>query len=212
MAGAETRKKSWHWLQVALVGLLTLKLILAGFGVGRDWLGRPASAQDEKAVATSEKKESQPQTADQPKKEAEPTQATLSPAQMELLRSMEEQKRRLEAQEKELTQKRQDLLALQAEIDQKMTALQKLRQEFEAQVAAEKARHNERIKHLVALYSNMKPQAAAAVMEKLDFDIAVEIFRQMRGREAGKILAQINPDKASRISKMLSEAPPTKTP
>ena len=47
-----TGKGKWFWIQMAVVGLLGVKLILAGFGFGRDWLGpltnpRVASAQQE---------------------------------------------------------------------------------------------------------------------------------------------------------------------
>lgn len=141
---------------------------------------------------------------------AEPAQAEaekLTPAQLELLRGIEEQRRSLAAQEVALERRRAELETLQAEVDQKIETLTKLKAEFEIQMAAEEKRQNERLKHLVGVYSNMKPQAAAAVMEKLDDEIAVQIFRQMRGRDAGKILANINPARASRLSEMLSEAP-----
>jgi len=230
------------WLQIAVIGLLTAKLTVAGFSFSRDWLGRaflpeaaqaqsaeekpqppaqaakpgpsqPAAqpAQAPQAAAAKPGKEQPAQPASAPQTEA-PAQTKagaekLSPAQLELLRGIEEQKRSLAAQEVALERRRTELEALQTDVDQKIETLKKLKAEFELQMAAEEKRHNERLKHLVGVYSNMKPQAAAAVMEKLDDEIAVQIFRQMRGRDAGKILANINPTRASRLSEMLSEAP-----
>lgn len=224
MAGL-VKKRNDLGLWVLILGLIIAKVCLAGLGLSQGWLNdfsRPAlaSAQEanketetptnepaippEEAPATqTETKASAPET--QPPTPA-PTEQTVTPT--EALGGLAEKQRQLEAREKELEQKQRQLETLQAEVDQKIATLEKLRQEFEAQVAAEKARHDERIKHLVSVYSNMKPQAAAAVIEKLDEEIAVEIFRQMRGRDAGKILAFITPARASRISEMLSTPPP----
>ncbi|MBW1712530.1 MAG: hypothetical protein JRJ59_05240 [Deltaproteobacteria bacterium] len=216
---ARQGKSKWFWIQVLVISLLTAKLTLAGFSFGRDWLSdvlRPeeASAQEKekdapKQVQSQNKAKSEqnqtPLKTDAPSAVSSTKAATLDPGQLELLRSIEQQRLKLEAREKELQERAQKLEKLQKLVNEKMAALAQMRQEFEAQVAAEEARQNKRMKHLVDLYSNMKPKAAAAVIEKMNEEIAVEIFRLMRGREAGKILAYVNPDKASRISQMLSE-------
>lgn len=210
-----TGKGKWFWIQMAVVGLLGVKLILAGFGFGRDWLGpltNPplASAQQEAKkdeAGTEQEKKAQPgeEAAQEQPAPAQANQAALGPGQLELLRSIEAQKRKLDQREQELERRAQELAQLKGLIDEQMVKLEDLRQAFEAQVAAEEERQNKRIKHLVALYSNMKPKAAAEVIQKMDVELAVDIFRQMRGREAGKILANVAPDKASLISQMLSE-------
>ncbi len=216
MAEVKKRRGKWFWLQLGLIGLLTAKLVLAGFGFGRDWFGQvldPQSAEAQEAggkAKATKKGEPAEKAGTKTAKEGEKPASDKAPtpaAQAELLRTIERERARLAKQEAELDKKRQELLALQQDVDAKMAALKKLRQEFEAQVAEEKKRQNQRIKHLVALYSNMKPAAAAAVIEKMDEDIAVEIFRRMRGREAGKILANVKPELASRITKKLSESP-----
>ncbi len=208
------KKRGWLWIQLVIVGLLTLKLLLAGFDFGRGWLDHVFKPRE--AVAQQAKKEEGKKEEDKGKKEGADEQKEAGPAsdqapkklgpeQLEILRSIENRKKKLEEREKELDKRARELASLEQLVDQKMTTLEKLKVEFEAQVKAEEARQNKRIKHLVALYSNMKPKAAAEVVEKMDLDLAVEIFRQMRGREAGKILAYVSPEKASKISQMLSE-------
>ena len=214
MADSKRKKNAWLWFQLIIVGLLTLKLVVAGFDFGRGWTDRlfkPPEAvaqQAEKEPAQGEEAKANAGEEDGKKAEGaapEPAPKELGPQQMEVLRSIENSKKQMEQRERELDRRAKELAALEQLVDQKMATLGKLRLEFEQQVKAEEARQNKRIKHLVALYSNMKPKAAAEVMEQMDLDLAVEIFRQMRGREAGKILAYVTPEKASKISRMLSE-------
>ena len=219
MAEPKKRKKGWLWIQLIIVGLLTMKLVVAGFDFGRGWMDqffKPRVAEAQQAQQEEGKKEEAKKEEGQDKKEeksdageAQPgsdkAAKNLGPEQLEVLRSIENLKKKLEEREKELDKRSRELASLELLVDQKMTTLEKLRTEFEAQVKAEEARQNKRIKHLVALYSNMKPKAAAEVMAAMDLDLAVDIFRQMRGREAGKILANIPPEKASKITQMLSE-------
>ena len=214
MAAARNNYQKGFGLMAVIVGLLILKLGLVGFSLGNIHLSdlyRPSAAvaQEKKDETPAEKSEqtTAPKVETKGETVVAPTKAKtaqLSPAQLEIMRSVERTKHRLDAWEKELEQKQRQLELLQAEMDEKIAKLEALRQEFVAQVTAEETRQNERIKHLVTLYSNMKPQAAAAVIEELDDVIAVEIFRNMRGREAGKILAYVSPALASRISEMLS--------
>lgn len=217
----QAKRSKWFVLQVVLIGLLTFKLVLAGFLFGRDLLGqvlgpvevaaqeaKPAPAQKQPAPKKTDQAPAKPGQADQ--KQAQPQAKpapTPSPLEVKGQQQLEAERAKLAAERTALEKKRQELTALQTEVAAQMATLEKLRKEFLQQVEAEKQRQNKRIKHLVGLYSNMKPAAAAAVIEKLDEDIAVEIFRQMRGREAGKILANVKPELASKITKRLSERP-----
>jgi flagellar motility protein MotE (MotC chaperone) len=247
---------------VALVALLTAKLILAGFVFGRSFLAElfkptEASAQEvkkadppkagepvkkdapAKAVKAEDKDKGGPvpegkagpdllgqalqakpsaeqtpaqaapakpeETGAQEQAKSQPEPPGLGPGQLELLRTIEAQKKQLEAKEKDLARRMEELNNLQKLIDDKMVALEKVKKEFEAQVAAEQARQNARIKHLIGVYTNMKPKAAAEVIEKMETVLAVDILRGMKGKDAGKVLALIKPEVASRLSLMLSE-------
>ena len=45
-------------------------------------------------------------------------------------------------------------------------------------------------------------------MNNLEDDVAVEILSAMPGRNAGQILANVNPEKAARLTKAISERKP----
>jgi Uncharacterized conserved protein len=63
---------------------------------------------------------------------------------------------------------------------------------------------DEKLRHLVDVYSNMKAKQAGQVLETLDERTAVRILAGMRGRQAGEILNNITPEKAARLSEMLT--------
>jgi flagellar motility protein MotE (MotC chaperone) len=63
---------------------------------------------------------------------------------------------------------------------------------------------DERIRHLVKIYSSMKPKAAAELMNKLDINVAVEVFLSMKGDIAGGILSYMDTEKAATITKKLA--------
>ncbi|MDR2353205.1 MAG: hypothetical protein LBF22_08605 [Deltaproteobacteria bacterium] len=62
-----------------------------------------------------------------------------------------------------------------------------------------------RVEHLVAAFKGMKPEQAGTLINSMDDQVAVAILSAMPGSNAGKILAMVNPDKAARLIKAISE-------
>ena len=60
---------------------------------------------------------------------------------------------------------------------------------------------------LATIYQAMKPAKAAAVMERLELPVQVEIASRMRERSAALILAQMQPDAAAALSMALARKP-----
>ncbi|MFZ6008041.1 MAG: magnesium transporter MgtE N-terminal domain-containing protein, partial [Nitrospirota bacterium] len=53
------------------------------------------------------------------------------------------------------------------------------------------------------MYEAMPPEEAARKLEKLDEDVAVIILNSLKPKTAGKILAQMENDKAASLSKKI---------
>jgi len=104
---------------------------------------------------------------------------------------------RLAAKEKALEQKRIELAAFEAEIDRKIETLTQLRNDIKSQMARKKTIEQQKIKHLMKAYAAMKPQSAAALIERLDRPFAIELLSNMKGEAAGKILTYVEKDKAA---------------
>lgn len=109
----------------------------------------------------------------------------------------------LRQREESLRIRQGELEALERRIDEKMRRLAELEVSVKAEIAAYRQLSNERVKHLVKIYSSMKPNAAANLMNQTDTDVAVEVFLNMKGEIAGGILSYMDPQKAAVITQRL---------
>ena len=112
---------------------------------------------------------------------------------------------RLREREAELDRRERNLRNLEEELDAKLDELRALQAEVDEMLKEADVVRDEKIAHLVDVYSNMEPPQAAQVLETLNEDIAVKVLAGMRGREAGDILTNVNPQKAARLSEMLTD-------
>lgn len=144
--------------------------------------------------------QSQTQAADTRQSAPKPAAAVASPAPI----SAEERWGALDRRQEELRVKEMELKALEGEINAKLKRLEELEAVIKQDVSTLKTLSDERIKHLVKIYSSMNPKAAAKLMDNMDLLVAVEVFHNMKGEVAGAILANMEPTKAASITKMLA--------
>jgi flagellar motility protein MotE (MotC chaperone) len=116
------------------------------------------------------------------------------------LRFLIQQKAEFEKEEKQIAKKKAELLAIQNDINQKIATLTKIRDEIRAEKDQKKAEEEKQFKHLIKVYSAMKPQSAADLIEKLDLDLAIKLLSRMKGDAVGKILSFVKIEKAAKIS------------
>lgn len=115
-------------------------------------------------------------------------------------------KMEIEKERERLEREKEDLLAIREDINKKLTDLSKVRDEIKAQIESKKTIDEQRMKHLVKAYSAMKPQAAAALIERLELAFAVDVLSRMQGDTAGGILSFVEKEKAARICQGLVKA------
>lgn len=109
----------------------------------------------------------------------------------------------IQARESEIQLREMELKELEQRVEEKIKVLQDLEASVKAEVESYRRISDERIKHLVKIYSSMKPQAAAGLMNNLDLDVAVEVFLNMKGEIAGGILSYMDTKKAATITSEL---------
>ncbi len=112
----------------------------------------------------------------------------------------------LKKEEARIKKKERELLAIQNEINNKIARITQLRNEIEQEKRKKEEAQGQKFKHLIKVYSTMKPQSAAGLIEKLseeDLDLAVKILSRMKGDNVGKILSYVKIEKAAKISKGL---------
>lgn len=119
--------------------------------------------------------------------------------------SLSEQWEKLQQRQQELQRREKSLQELKQELDKKLARQEDLKTRLEEIIEEARVLKNEKIKHLVDVYSNMQPEQAARVLETLDQTIAVKILAGMRGRTAGEILSFVQAEKAARLSEDLTD-------
>jgi flagellar motility protein MotE (MotC chaperone) len=119
------------------------------------------------------------------------------------LKFLIQRKAQFEKEEKRIAEKKSELLVIQDDINKKIAELTKLRDEIKQEKAQKKAVEEQQFKHLIKIYSAMKPQNAADLIDKLDIKLAIELLSRMKGDDVGKILSFVKIEKAAKISEGL---------
>ena len=132
-----------------------------------------------------------------------------------VLRGLEEKKARIAEEKKALEQKREQLERFEEEIDEKLEQLTKLKKQVQDDIALfekkkdaaetkKEAAFEAKMNRLVKVYAGMKPKNAAGIVNEMDLNVAQEIFSRMRETAAAQILADVNKEKAAKISEGLA--------
>jgi len=146
----------------------------------------PVAAGNTTSNTQAPARQEQPQPAMQP--------LTLSPSdQMEILRQKEE---RLKTREMEIKE-------LEKQLQEKIKRLEVIESSIKNDLNSYNVINGDRIKQLVKIYSSMKPNAAATLMNHIEADVAVQVFIGMKGDIAGSILSYMDPVKAAGITQKL---------
>lgn len=130
--------------------------------------------------------------------------------------SLEEWESRLRKREQELSEREAkikkmeaELIPLKEEVETRMAEINDLQNSLNAYAIKlaerEKALQDAKISHLVKTYSSMEANKAAVILDKLQLDIVVRILGNMKGKNAGAIMAEMPPEKGATISARLSE-------
>ena len=110
----------------------------------------------------------------------------------------------LDRKQVDLDRREQELNALEGRVNEKLEEMQALEGRIQMMLKDAQELQDEKLRHLVDVYTNMKAKQAGQVLETLDERTAVRILAGMRGRQAGEILNNITPEKAARLSEMLT--------
>ena len=186
-------------LLVLILGLAKLGLMGAtGLGLfdakGPESAGKPALSLLAPAPALAQDK-SKDAPKDKAKEAPAETPQPAGPADWKILKQREEQ----------LASKERSLATLEKNLDDKLAELKVLEKRIQEMLDKADVLKDEKLKHLVDVYSNMKSKQAAAVLETLDDGLAVKILSGMRGRTAGEILSNVRADRAATLTEALTK-------
>jgi flagellar motility protein MotE (MotC chaperone) len=179
----------------------TLDFNISGIEIG--FLGQ-ASAEEkptEKNVPQTNEKSEKSADGKSLETKSKLTAATgLSPEEVALFNSLDDRKKQLDSKEADLKKLEEELHNQKIELEKRLAQLEQLRTQIGNQLQERVNTDAEQVDKLVAFYSSMKPVTAAKVIEKINEDLAVEVLRKMKKKNAAEIMNMIQADKAQRLS------------
>ena len=130
--------------------------------------------------------------------------AGLKEKKEEIAKAMErlnQEKKKLEGFKEELDEKLEKFTQLKNQIDADFARLEKKKSQEEIRRDAE---FEAKMNRLVKMYAGMKPKSAGAIVNKMDLEVAREIFSRMRETSAAQILSYVNSETAAKISESIA--------
>jgi flagellar motility protein MotE (MotC chaperone) len=161
---------------------------------------KPEPAKEEGAKPAAEAKPAQPGRA--------APQASLSPAELDVLGSLAARRAELDRRADEIQQREVLLKATEQRINDKIAQLQTMERSIGDAVKKRDEEDEAKIKNLVRIYETMKPKEAARIFEQLDTPVLLEVTQRMKDAKVAPILASMDPAKAKSLTLALAERKP----
>jgi flagellar motility protein MotE (MotC chaperone) len=124
-----------------------------------------------------------------------------------ILVSIEQEYEKLEQREADLDSRELQLKTLQAEVDKKLAAMQKLREELVKLLNRKQEEEGIRVGELSKIYEKMEPRKAARLIKELDTQLAIELLIGIKKKTAGQILDSLDAETATKLSKAFTDIP-----
>jgi flagellar motility protein MotE (MotC chaperone) len=146
-----------------------------------------------------------PLSGPRPSEAAAPAEARSAEAASlpRLLTLLNQERRSLAARESTVALREEQLRQVQQEVENRLQELQSLQVKILEAIEEEKRIKGEHQRHLAATLEAMPADKAGKLLEKMEEEIAVQLLRRLKGKEAGAILTALAPDKAARLSQRL---------
>ena len=192
------------YLPATLLGFLIVKLMLGGglLYMKRPMLdSRPALAEDSQSVTGQNRSSKSPSDEHaallpQPSLNFQNVGASIEVLECKRV-EIEMDRRQIERERKQLT-------TLKQEIEANLIKLSAIQDSIQRKLDEQKMIRDNKIKHLIKIYTTMAPKKAAALIEKLDMEVIIELFSNMKGEHVGQILPHVSSEKAAEISEHLA--------
>ncbi|MBD1400429.1 MotE family protein [Pelovirga terrestris] len=122
-----------------------------------------------------------------------------------ILTAIRERDERLSVREEQLHGRELQLKTLEAEVDKKIAAMQRLRTELSELLDRRDAEENARIGELSLIYERMNPQQAAVLISELETQLAVNLLLGIKKKTAGQIMERLNAETAIKLSNAFTD-------
>lgn len=129
----------------------------------------------------------------------------LSYSEIRLLQELGERRKSLDVRERKLNQRAVLLKAAEQRLVEKQGELKKIQTEIKDLLNIKEKEEADRLKRLVAIYSNMKPKDAAKIFNDLDMTVLIDVMQSMKERKIAPIVAAMDAERARNLTQRLAE-------
>ncbi len=129
----------------------------------------------------------------------------LTQGEIDLLQQLAQRREALDARESELELQGGLLKAAESRINKKVEELKVFQATIEKLIKTYDGQQEEKMKSLVKIYENMKPQDASRIFEEMDMDTLLLVVERMKERKLAPVMAKMNPRKATEITVELAK-------
>lgn len=121
-----------------------------------------------------------------------------------MLEMIEKKNRELKKREEELALREKNLKELEKQIKSDLQKVEEALSRSEELVGIKHDLIEKNVNSLVKVYSSMKPNEAAPLLEQMDEGIAIQIISKMKSKDAGKVLGKMNTQVAKNITEKIA--------
>jgi len=132
----------------------------------------------------------------------EPRQFTDT--ELELLGMLSERRAALDEREQRLDLRAAMLETAKAKLTEQLEQLKALRASIEARIEEHDEAEEAELGRLVKIYERMKPKAAAAIFDRLDMEVLLEVVARMSETKASAVIARMEPARARQLTSELA--------
>ena len=127
-----------------------------------------------------------------------PVEETSSPEE-----GQDEMSKALELRESELLEMEGAVEVEKAVLAEEYSKLEGLRRKLDGSLGQMEEVQLKSVKKLAKMYEAMPPKEAAGILSGMDLEIVLSVLRQMKERQAAKIMAALDPSRAAALSGMM---------
>lgn len=128
----------------------------------------------------------------------------FSDEEIALLQQLDQRRIELDRREEALRVREKLVDLAQSRLDSRVERLAKLETNIETLLENLSKKEDKELETLSDIYEEMKPDAAANILNNLDDEIVYDLFKRVGRKETAAIMERMNPRKARIISHMLA--------
>jgi flagellar motility protein MotE (MotC chaperone) len=136
----------------------------------------------------------------------------VSPETFRMIETIENKNRELKKREEELRLKEARLEALEVKIRKDLDKIEQSISESKNQMGFQDEKTKQNVEALIKVYSSMKPEEAANLVEAIDESLALKLISGMKSKIAAQVLSNLDVKVAKRISEKLAGKDVSKAP